>query len=210
MTEPAAERDLERRADSALCRLRGSHVGAHGDVHADEPGRGGEHRPDQEAEGHPPAEVVPEPDADEEDGGDAQRSSCTGGAGTRRRRPGRRARSPACAPSPAGSPSSQTVSQTPQPIPTPAQTSAKRTLWSWKKSLTYPRLRSVSQSPRLRRRERGGIPHAMRETTAGSSITNPRKIGGPGEAFRQASASSGAAPDSPAAFAYASWRLATD
>ena len=61
------ERDLEGRPDAVLRRLGGADVGADGDVHADEAGRGGEHGTDQEPERDAPPEIVPEADTEEED-----------------------------------------------------------------------------------------------------------------------------------------------
>ncbi len=69
-----AERDVERRAHAALRSLRRTDVRAHGDVHPDEAGGGGQHRADEEAERRSPAEVVPEADADEDDDRHARRS----------------------------------------------------------------------------------------------------------------------------------------
>ena len=60
-----AERDLERRGDALAGRLGRAHVRAHGDVHADEAGRGREHRADQEADRGSPAELVVEAEQQE-------------------------------------------------------------------------------------------------------------------------------------------------
>ncbi len=50
------EGDVEAAGERFRRRLRGADIGAHRDVHADEAGRAGEQRAEQEAEGHPPAE----------------------------------------------------------------------------------------------------------------------------------------------------------
>ena len=50
------EGDVEAAGQRFRRRLRGAHIGAHGDVHADEAGGAGQQRAEQEAEGHPPAE----------------------------------------------------------------------------------------------------------------------------------------------------------
>ena len=92
-----AERDAERRGDTLAGRLRGADVRAHGDVHADEAGRGRENRPDQEADRGAPAELVVEADREERHDGHERDRSCTACGGTRRRPPGRRGRSPASA-----------------------------------------------------------------------------------------------------------------
>ena len=60
-----AEGDVERRLEPAAGRLGGAGVRAHGDVHADEAGRGGEHGADQEADRRSPAELVVEADQEE-------------------------------------------------------------------------------------------------------------------------------------------------
>ena len=68
-----AERDVESRRETVARRLGGANVRAHGDVHADEARRRGEHGADEEAEGRPPAELVVEAEdeeRDDRDGGD--------------------------------------------------------------------------------------------------------------------------------------------
>ena len=67
MTEPARNATLSAGARPLLGRLGGAHVRAHGDVHADEAGGGGEHAPIEEAEGRPPAELVVEAEDQERD-----------------------------------------------------------------------------------------------------------------------------------------------
>ena len=60
-----AECDLERGRDAFARRLRGADVRAHGDVHPDEAGRGGEQRADEEADRGAPAELVVEAEQEE-------------------------------------------------------------------------------------------------------------------------------------------------
>ena len=95
----AAEGDVERRADALGGGLRGAHVGAHRDVHADEAAGAGEHGADDEADGGQPVEE------DARSGSRAPRRrwrwSCTGGPGRRPRRAGSPRRSPACGRCPA-------------------------------------------------------------------------------------------------------------
>src|SRR5205823_4915839 len=55
-----AEGDVEGRLEPALGCLGGARVRAHGDVHPDEAGGGGESRADQEADRRAPAELVVE------------------------------------------------------------------------------------------------------------------------------------------------------
>ena len=67
---PGGECDPQRRRDALLGRLRGADVRADRDVHPDEAGCRREDGADQEADRRIPAEVVPEPDDEEEDDGD--------------------------------------------------------------------------------------------------------------------------------------------
>ena len=60
-----AEGDLERGADTLAGGLRGAHIRANGDVHADEPGGRREQRTNEEADRRAPAELVVEPDGEE-------------------------------------------------------------------------------------------------------------------------------------------------
>jgi hypothetical protein len=62
----AAEGHRQGFVEAAGCRLRGAHVGAHRDVHADEAGRTRQDGADREADGRRPAEARHEGD-DEED-----------------------------------------------------------------------------------------------------------------------------------------------
>ena len=62
---PGPKCDVEGRLDAVFRRLGGAHVRADGDVHADEPGGGREHRADEEPDCGPPAELVVEPDQEE-------------------------------------------------------------------------------------------------------------------------------------------------
>ena len=135
MTEPARKATFERGLEARLRRLRRAHVRADGDVHADEAGGGREHGADQEADRRAPAELVVEAEQQERDDRDDARSSCTAAAGTPRRPPGSRARSPASARVPAGCWSSHHVNPSPKPIATAQQTSANTTAWSLKKSI---------------------------------------------------------------------------
>ena len=66
------ERELEAVGERADRGLRGAHIGAHRDVHADEAGGAREHRADQEAERHQPAEEVAD-DEEDHDADDADR-----------------------------------------------------------------------------------------------------------------------------------------
>ena len=59
------ERDIEAFGERLRGGLRGADVRAHRDVHADEAGRAGEHRTDQEADRHKCAEQDPQPDEDD-------------------------------------------------------------------------------------------------------------------------------------------------
>ena len=59
------ERDIEAFGERLRGGLRGADVRAHRDVHADEAGRTGEHRTDQEADRHKCAEQDPQPDEDD-------------------------------------------------------------------------------------------------------------------------------------------------
>ncbi len=69
----AAERDLQRIVQAAACRLGGTHVGAHRDVHADVAREAGEHGTDEEADRRLPVERQAKHDeqhhADHADGG---------------------------------------------------------------------------------------------------------------------------------------------
>ena len=47
--------DVEAAGQRFRRRLRGAHIGAHGHVHANEPGGAGQQGAEEEAEGHPPA-----------------------------------------------------------------------------------------------------------------------------------------------------------
>ena len=67
---PGGECDPQRRRDALLGCLRGTDVRADRDVHPDEAGCRREDGADQEADRRIPAEVVPEPDDEEEDDGD--------------------------------------------------------------------------------------------------------------------------------------------
>ena len=60
------EGDFEAGAERFGRRLRGAHVGAHRDVHADEAGRAGKDRADEKADRHLPGEEQPEPDEDDD------------------------------------------------------------------------------------------------------------------------------------------------
>ena len=55
-----AERNVEGRLQPSFRRLGGAHVGPDGDVHADEPRGGRQDRPDEEADGGAPAQLVVE------------------------------------------------------------------------------------------------------------------------------------------------------
>ena len=69
----AAERDLERGVDAGMRRLRGAHIGAHGDEHADVAGQSGEDGAHGEAAGGGPVQRQTQGheqnDADDGDGG---------------------------------------------------------------------------------------------------------------------------------------------
>ncbi len=68
------EGDVECGLHAPLRRLGCADVRAHGDVHADEAGRRGQHRADQEADRRPPAELVVEAeDQERHDGDDGDR-----------------------------------------------------------------------------------------------------------------------------------------
>ena len=71
------ERDVERRLEAVLGRSGGTHVGADGDVHADEAGRCRQTGADEEAEGAAPAELVVEAEQQERDDRDERRRPCT-------------------------------------------------------------------------------------------------------------------------------------
>src|SRR5207253_2591740 len=62
-----AESDVQRRLEPMLRGLRGAHVRADRDVHADEARRSREDGPDQEADRSPPAELVVEAEQEERD-----------------------------------------------------------------------------------------------------------------------------------------------
>ena len=148
-----AEGDVERRLEPVARRLGRAHVRAHGDVHADEAGGGGEHRADRGSRSPCPSRARCRSRAAGTGRRRRRRSSCTGGAGTRRRPPGS-PRPISCMRSfPAGWRSSQTVSPMPTPTATSAQTSANATAWSLKKSIAPP---PVTKSGRGRPR-RGGF-----------------------------------------------------
>jgi hypothetical protein len=59
------ERHVQRRLQPVLSGLRRAHVRADGHVHADEPRRRGEERPDEETNGRPPAQLVVEAEQEE-------------------------------------------------------------------------------------------------------------------------------------------------
>ena len=128
-----AEGDVERRLQAAARGLGDADVRAHRDVHADEPGRGGERGADQEADRGPPTELVVEAEQRGTARSRPSRSSCTACAGTPRRPPAPRARSPASARCPAGCRSSHTSSPMPAGDGDSAHTSANSTGCSLKK-----------------------------------------------------------------------------
>ena len=61
------EGDVQRLREPGARSLRGTGVRPHGDVHADEPGRCGQDRADEEADGRPPPERVVEAEQQERD-----------------------------------------------------------------------------------------------------------------------------------------------
>ena len=68
-----AEGDVEAAGERFGRRLRGAHIGAHRDVHADEAGGAGEDGADREADRHRPRQEKPETDEDDDaDAGDGR------------------------------------------------------------------------------------------------------------------------------------------
>ena len=138
MTEPARNATLSAGATPSRGRLGRADVRAHGDVHADEAGRGREHRADQEADRGAPAELVVEAEREERhDRDDRDRrvllAQVRGGAlldGARD------LLHPLVARGLLQQPPGQVRGRT--AIATPAQTSANSTAWSLKKSIHPP------------------------------------------------------------------------
>ncbi len=73
-----AERDFEAAGERADRGLRGAHIGAHRDVHADEAGGAGQDGADRKADGDQPAEEIADDqeDHDADDGDGACIAAC--------------------------------------------------------------------------------------------------------------------------------------
>ena len=67
-----AEREFEAARERADRRLRGAHIGAHGNVHADEPGCARQNGANGKANAHQPAEEIAD-DEEDHDADDADR-----------------------------------------------------------------------------------------------------------------------------------------
>ena len=90
----AAERDFQRRVDAVMRRLRGAHIGAHRNEHADVAGQSGQNGAHREAAGGGPAQR--ETQREEQDHADYCDGANTGDSNRRGRRPEWPPRFPAC------------------------------------------------------------------------------------------------------------------